>query len=162
MFPPLSLQQIVNSGRTRFAVASLLTLAVLFFVIREIEVREVKQSLQQAEPLWLILAFLSTAFHIVAKVARWQVLLGDRRYLLSFTALTRVILIGSMLNTLVPIRLGDVVRALLVGQRGVGRAYTAGTIAMEKGVDLISYGALFFCSCSSSPCQAGSTIKLAS
>lgn len=142
-------------SRLRPAIAVLLMIAALLLIARSVDGREVGRSIAAANRTWLLLAVLFTGLHIFAKVVRWHLLLGERSQTVSFKILLRVLLIGQMLNMLVPLRLGDVARMVLVGREGAGRAFTAGTIAMEKSVDLLSYSALFFCSFLVCRCQIG-------
>lgn len=151
-----TLRDLIAAPRARFVLGSLLAVGLIVLGGHDLDLRDAALTLQRADAKWVLAATLTTTLHMVAKAARWRKLLAGNADRLSLLDLIRVLLIGQMLNTLIPLRIGDVARVFLLGSRGVSRAYTAGTIAMEKGVDLLSYGALFFCSCSGCPCPSGS------
>jgi hypothetical protein len=48
-----------------------------------------------------------------------------------------------MLNTLFPLRVGEISRMVVIGDMGVGRVFVLGTIAVEKLLDMIAYALLF-------------------
>jgi hypothetical protein len=48
-----------------------------------------------------------------------------------------------MLNLLLPVRAGDISRAVMVGGMGPGRVYTFGTVVLEKVIDMLCYALLF-------------------
>ena len=84
------------------------------------------------------IALLSLPVYMVAvwfRTIRWQVLLrplGDFRGVRLFP----LVIIGFMVNNLIPARLGEVVRAYLLGEReGVSKAAALGTIAVDRLFD---------------------------
>ena len=115
----------------------------LYLALRGIPLNEVGGALSQVEPGWVVLALLGAALNNIAKVWRWQVMLSERRMRVSFWLGLRAILVGQMLNFILPARTGDVSRAYLVGIRGTGTVYALGTIVLEKIFDTLLYGLLF-------------------
>lgn len=115
----------------------------LYLAFREVSLREVWIIIQQAEWLWLCLALAMVGVNTCAKVVRWRVLLGEPGRKVSSLDLLMAILAGQMLNLLLPVRVGDLGRAYAVGSLGAGRAYTLGTIVVEKILDLVWYALLF-------------------
>jgi uncharacterized protein (TIRG00374 family) len=84
------------------------------------------------------LALLSLPVYVVAvwfRTVRWQVLL---RPLGNFRAvrLFPLVIIGFMVNNLIPARIGELVRCYLIGEReGVSKAAALGTVAVDRLFD---------------------------
>jgi len=72
----------------------------------------------------------------LARAARWKLLYHPDQKGLSCFRLAEVLLIGQMLNIVVPARLGEVARIYFVGKTR-SRARTLGTIAVEKWLDIL-------------------------
>ena len=115
----------------------------LYLAFRKVSLREVWLVIQQAEWGWLLLALGMVGVNTLAKVVRWRVLLGEPGRKVSNWDLLMALLAGQMLNLLLPVRVGDLGRAYAVGSLGAGRAYTLGTIVVEKILDLVWYALLF-------------------
>ena len=60
-----------------------------------------------------------------------------------YSQLLKALLVGQMLNTIYPMRIGDFSRAYVIGGIGPGRVFTMGTILLEKLLDMFSYSLLF-------------------
>lgn len=109
----------------------------LFLAVRLIDLGEAAATLARAQgpPILLALAFL--AITLAAKALRWKALFYPRYSQVQFLNAFPVLLIGQMVNSLFPLRLGEVARAYLIGEReGVSRAFALGTIALEKVLDM--------------------------
>ncbi|MDQ4077220.1 MAG: flippase-like domain-containing protein [Chloroflexota bacterium] len=128
------------------AVGTLLTFVAVYFLYQEVDVREVWAILWQANGWFIGFAVISMGIQTVSKTIRWQVLLGKARHSVTFSQVLSVLLIGQMLNTFIPMRVGDLARVHLLGIQGPGRSHTLGTIVLEKSVDMLCYALLFFCS----------------
>jgi uncharacterized protein (TIRG00374 family) len=115
-----------------------LGLVLFAWMARGMPLGEVWAGLVAAQPVWVGLALLSVLVNTAAKVARWRGLLpGPQRP--GIGPLVRSLLIGQMANALLPARLGDVLRAHLLGtEQGNGTALVLGTIAAEKALDVLS------------------------
>ncbi len=150
-----ALRALLARPRVRFVLGTLLSALALGFLAREVDLREAARALRQAHAGFVLAAVGGTTLHMVAKGERWKVLLGERGASLPRREVMRVLLIGQMLNTFIPIRAGDVARVYLIGGLGPGRAFTLGSLVVEKGADLLSYAALFFCFFSGYRCQPG-------
>jgi len=114
-----------------------LGLALLALAARGIEPGQVWAGLLEADPIWVALAFLIVLLTTAAKMGRWRGLFpqGQRP---GVSLLCRALLVGQLANALLPVRVGDVVRAYLTGEDGrASRATALGTIAAEKWFDVL-------------------------
>jgi hypothetical protein len=80
----------------------------------------------------------SVILNTLIKVLRWRTLLGDAGQSVRFSSLLIALLTGQLLNALLPVRVGDVSRAIDIGIKGPGSAFTLGTIVLEKIIDLVA------------------------
>lgn len=115
----------------------------IFFAIHNISLDDVGHVLLQASPGFIALALLSVAINTVSKAIRWHILIGPRGHAIGMGKLLIALLIGQMLNTLIPARVGDISRAYVIGGMGPGRAFVFGTVVIEKFLDMIAYVVLF-------------------
>ncbi|GAC1342159.1 MAG: lysylphosphatidylglycerol synthase transmembrane domain-containing protein [Candidatus Dormibacteria bacterium] len=99
--------------------------------------------IRSASPGLYILALLSYYLSFLVRGVRWKLLLrnvGDER---PTAALTSIIITSFFVNCVVPAKLGDVYRAVLVRQRQrIGATKALGTIIAERLLDLVVLMAL--------------------
>jgi uncharacterized protein (TIRG00374 family) len=115
----------------------------LFLALRGVNYQQVASALGAADPWWVALTLIVTVVNHGAKAIRWQLLLGTRLQHVSLWEVLRILMIGQMLNAVVPGRVGEVSRAVMLGSQGPGRTFVLGTVAIEKLQDLICYAVLF-------------------
>lgn len=116
-----------------------LSLFFLVLALRQVTPAEIGSGLLGARPLYLVLALGSVGITVIGRTLRWAILLGPAGHSLPISTLGRVILIGQMLNTLIPARLGDLARAYTVGRAGPGGGFVLATIVVEKLLDMVVY-----------------------
>jgi uncharacterized protein (TIRG00374 family) len=77
---------------------------------------------------------------IVVKAARWGALYRLAEPRPSFGELFAVLAAAQMVNVVIPIRLGELIRIGLMKQAGQSGAITLSTLVMEKALDLVAAG----------------------
>lgn len=115
----------------------------LFLALQDVSVAGVYTALSQADIGLVGLALVSVAVNTLAKAIRWQVLLGPAGKRIGLGRCLAALLIGQMLNTLLPARVGELTRAYQIGSLGPGRTFTLATVMVEKILDMLSYAFLF-------------------
>ena len=116
----------------------------LALVLRGVDLGRVWEALRAVNPLFLILALGTVVLTALAKAARWQVFFGLRPHQPKFVQVLMVLVVGQMLNIAIPGRLGDLARAYLIGDiADQSVAFTLGTVALEKIMDLLMSVLLF-------------------
>ena len=103
-----------------------LSALLLWLAVRQLNFGQVIASLQQVRVVWLVPALVTLALDVVVRSARWAVLL---RPVLPFSwrRLVPVMTIGYMGNVLLPARLGELLRAGVLGRHAAaGEGLTAG------------------------------------
>jgi glycosyltransferase 2 family protein len=124
-------------GSWQLWVSILFSLGFLWLALRGVDLRETAYALGQVNVLILAIPVASYVLSTVAKAIRWRLLLSPR----TSPSLGRsfsVLSIGVMVNTFLPARLGDFVRAYLMGEAEAdSKVYVLGTVVVEKVSDLI-------------------------
>jgi len=95
-------------------------------------------ALTNAQPAWLVLAVLVLLATMETKAYRWGLLYYPTRGL-RLGHLTSALYIGYMVSALVPMRLGELVRAYLIGKtEPVSFSQSVGTVLVEKVLDVVT------------------------
>ena len=125
-------------------VITLLFLVLFIFQIRG-EFGEMGRALAEASYIFLLPAALIYIVGVFFRAVRWRYLLKPMKVLSSFR-LFPLILIGMLVNNILPARLGIVARAYILGEReGISKMATGGTMVVEQmfdGVTLLLFVAV--------------------
>jgi uncharacterized protein (TIRG00374 family) len=115
------------------------------YLLSRFDVKQVASVLSLAKPGWMALAALLYIALFPLRGLRWAILYRDVKPISSVLA-TEVFLVGFMANNLMPARLGDVVRAFVLGKREkISVTTTFSNILLERVFDgLTVVGFLFF------------------
>ncbi len=115
-----------------------LSVAFLWLAVRNVPLSQVVATFSRADYRFVALALALVLVSPLARAARWRLLYHPDQKGLSYLRLAEVLLIGQMLNIVVPARLGEVARIYFMGQtESRSRARTLGTIAVEKWLDIL-------------------------
>lgn len=121
----------------------LLTFGLLAFFFRKADPGSVWAEMRRADPWLLLLATVVTALTYTIRAWRWQSLLapiGPTRYSVAFATTV----IGFAANSLIPGRVGEVLRPYLLARRESMNAMSAfATIILERALDLVTVLILF-------------------
>lgn len=127
----------------RTVVILLLTVGLLAFFFRKANPAAVWAETRRADPLLIVLATAVTALTYAIRALRWQSLLapiGRTRYSVAF----ETTVIGFAANSLIPGRVGEVLRPYLLARRESLKATSAfATIILERVLDLATVLILF-------------------
>jgi glycosyltransferase 2 family protein len=126
--------------------SSLLGLAIsallLAILATQIDLAEMGGVLARSRPYVLPLALGGLAVDLTARTVRWRVLLA-RAPRPGYRATFRYLVVGYLANNVLPARVGELVRAHLLGTReNVGTSRALGSIALERGLDVVSAAVL--------------------
>jgi uncharacterized protein (TIRG00374 family) len=135
---PSSLRQQVELRPRRVLVGVLLSLLFLWLAIRGTPVAEIAGALRLADYRYVVLAVGLVLLSPLVRALRWKLLYHPHHHGLSVWRLAVILLIGQMLNIVIPARTGELARIYLMGRTGDrSRAFTLGTIAIEKWLDIL-------------------------
>ncbi len=115
----------------RFWIGLLVSAVCLYFAFQGIQFDKLFEALIGIDGWWMGIATLVFFASYAGRVFRWQLLFYPYkpRWLKTFYALN----IGYFLSNLLPARLGDIVRAYLIGEiEGVSKARALSTVVVER------------------------------
>jgi len=129
-------------GRTSAIVGILVTVALIWWTIRDVPVSSLLAHVQQAKLEWLAAAAALAIATILLRVPRWRSVLRQFDGVPS-GALYHAAVLGLFGNSLLPARSGEIVRAYALSKLApvpVGAAL--GSIALERMLDVLAIAAL--------------------
>lgn len=133
------------TARTRHALrGALLVVAVLLLArfARSVDWRETWRGLRSASLPLLLLATVANFASLLVRGTRWSLFLRGAGVHDTLLAL-RGAIVGSGLNNVLPASGGEAARVLLVARRtGVARSRVAASVALDRGVDAVTFLAL--------------------
>ncbi|MBM3127269.1 MAG: flippase-like domain-containing protein [Chloroflexi bacterium] len=115
----------------RFWIGLVISAVCLYFAFQGIQFDKLLDALIGIEWLWMLVATLVFFVSYAGRVFRWQLLFYPQRprWNKTFYALN----IGYFLSNLLPARLGDIIRAYLIGDiENVGKARALSTVVVER------------------------------
>jgi len=114
--------------------------AALVLALLGIDLRRVTETLAQAEYVYLIPATAGIVAYLMARAVRWRLLLGPGVRLSRSFWVTNV---GYLVSNVLPFRLGDPARAVVIGRDGQGSTAAAlSTVVVERVLDMLMVVAL--------------------
>jgi uncharacterized protein (TIRG00374 family) len=121
----------------RFWIGLGISLIGLWLALRGVDFRELGKALAGANYWWLIPALVIHLLSVVTRSERWRFLLGKER-VDSATAFW-VMNLGYMISNVLPLRLGDPARAVIIDQRcHVGLPRALSTVVVERVFDVLA------------------------
>lgn len=128
----------INPKRSRLQFVLELTISSIFLILAlwGIDFSGLWKALKHANYLWLFPSIISVIILLIIKSWRWQ-LLFHPEHKLPFGTLFTALSAGFFISNILPARLGEVSRVLMVvGEQPVGVARTTSTIIIEHLLDL--------------------------
>jgi uncharacterized protein (TIRG00374 family) len=120
-------------------VGLLISFACLGFIAWRVDLDELVSAMANFKWGWLSLGFTSLAFGYTARIFRWSSLLRAAGANVPTLSCAAPFLGSIALNNILPMRLGDVVRALVFPSAiGINRIIATGSLVMERLVDLMT------------------------
>lgn len=129
---------VLKHGRLWFGLA--VSALALYLTLRNVDFAALVVALQSAQ-LWVFPpAFVVFMVGLSLRAARWAALMGGAPFALTFRAMT----IGYMLNMTLPLRVGELGRAIVIGQRApISTATAFSSIVVERLLDLFAVVLMF-------------------
>lgn len=124
------------SRRARGALGALVTVLLLWWVLRDVSFSEVLAEVRHASPWWLLAAVLLATFSFVLRAMRWRVLLEPGHEGSSFDARFGATCAGFAANNIFPARLGELVRAYVLARvAALPLGASIGSLVVERVLD---------------------------
>ncbi|HJO05028.1 MAG TPA: lysylphosphatidylglycerol synthase transmembrane domain-containing protein [Acidobacteriota bacterium] len=126
------------SRRTHVAVGLLLAAGLVWLFLRQANLGEVWKSLRNADPTWILVALATILLSTLLRAWRWRQLLSP----LGAVALRPLVdctLMAWTVSVVLPGRLGEIVRPVLLARRTPIRASAAmGSVVLERAFDVVA------------------------
>jgi uncharacterized membrane protein YbhN (UPF0104 family) len=121
-----------------FAISAL----AIFLLLKQVDIDRLGSELAKAQPLPIAIVAVCVMGSLVTRAARWQLyFLPERR--VPFGPLLSTLAISYMASTFLPLRAGELVRAVFLSQReSIAVARIVGTILLEKLFDFLAIGVM--------------------
>ena len=116
-----------------------ISIVCIWYVLRDAPLREVRAALARADLLLLLtLSIPPYVLSVWIRALRWRHLTNPLG-VFPRGVLFRAVAIGFMVNNLLPLRIGELVRSLyLARETNSSRAAVLGTVALERVIDVVS------------------------
>ena len=136
------------TSKAKTAVRSLLSLALaavfLYVAFRGIALSDLWQSLREVRYLWILLLIPIGLLSHYVRAYRWKFLLGHVKQDISTANLFSAVMIGYMVNNVLP-RVGEFVRPYVAGKlEGISKSTALGTVVIERIIDMMTFFILVF------------------
>jgi uncharacterized membrane protein YbhN (UPF0104 family) len=144
----------LRSPRTIASFVIAIVLVVVLFKRLNIDIAAVWRAITGANPAYVLLGFAAYFLAFPVRAARWRALLVSAGIdneastsLPPVRTLTTIVLLSWFVNCIVPAKLGDAYRGLLLRQRiGVSFTRALGTIVAERLLDVVALAVLLITS----------------
>lgn len=114
-----------------------LSLALFWYVLRQVNITELLDRLSEVNYSWVILAMVAALLSHLLRAWRWNLMLHPLGYYPSFGTTFNALMIGYLANFVLP-RFGEVARCgVLRKNAGVPVSTSFGTVLAERALDLI-------------------------
>ena len=121
--------------RWQLWVGLVISAVALVLALVGIDFRRLAETLAQAEYVYLIPATVGILLYLLVRGIRWRLLLDQR---VSLTRTFWVTNIGYLVSNVLPFRLGDPARAVVIGRSGeVSTAAALSTVVVERVLDML-------------------------
>lgn len=119
----------------RLWVGLIVSAAALLLALRGVDLRRMAEALAQAEYIYLVPAIAGILAFLITRSIRWRLLLGSE---VSFSRSFWITNIGYLVSNVLPFRLGDPARAVVVarGER-ISTSAALSTVVVERVLDLL-------------------------
>jgi uncharacterized protein (TIRG00374 family) len=120
------------------AISILISLAILAILYWKIDFTKLLAVLKNSDPAWMI-ASLSLVIPLTMLSARRLQMLLPQSVRFSFGEANRLILVASVLNMVLPSKMGDIAKAYFIRQQGVlDGSLSLSLVVFEKALDMLS------------------------
>ena len=120
---------------SKTALIFVITVGIVTYIILQVDWEELKQSFALFNLVYIFPALLIYLCSFIFRALRWKVFLSNIKNI-SFSLNFEVVLIGWAANNLLPARLGELVRAYVMGKQAqISRSASLATILVERIFD---------------------------
>jgi uncharacterized protein (TIRG00374 family) len=135
---------VFKNGFFKYLCGFLVAALLLWWVLRGVDGRAIWEQLKQASVVGIAIAAVLNAGHNVFRVWRWRALLEPIRPAVAFRPMFTAVILGYMTTWVIPGRLGELVRPLVLSARQpVPLGPCIGTVVADRILDAVTIVFLF-------------------
>ena len=128
----------------KYLFGMLLAIALMAWVLRGTDAATLWSQIREASILGLAVGATLNLGHNVFRVLRWRVLLNPVRRGIGLRAMFVAVILGYMTSWVIPGRLGELVRPMLLSAReGIALGPAVGSIVADRVLDVVAVAFLF-------------------
>ena len=151
----------IKTKKIQVYIGIVISVCLIFLVVKQIDVDNIIQILRRTNVFWLVIALIFYWVEILLRILRWKRILISVDSTIRYSSINNSFCISAAANNIFPFRLGDILRAHLVGmQRNISRYSLMGTIVLEKLIDVVAVLLLTFCGAFGVLSQLGAMSKV--
>ncbi len=117
---------------------ALISAAALYFTVRDVQWSQIGLALSRSNLALLFLALVAFLLTNWVKGIRWRLLFYPMHTGLSTSKCVWILYIGQLANSILPVRVGELARAYLIGEsEGFSKVFAFATTVVEKAMDSV-------------------------
>ena len=127
-----------------FSLGIVLSIAALYFAFKNVPFNELRSYMGTIDSFWVTVSVLIVVLCFIFRTMRWQIIVGATRKI-GFWQAFNPLMIGFMINCILPGRVGEVARPVIL-QKNEQVPFSTGlaTVAAERTFDFL-FLIIFFC-----------------
>ncbi len=131
----------------RFLILIIIVVLLLYFFFNNLNFEEIAKILSDVNPLYLLIFITGLYLQFFIRAYRWRIILSSSGVKPGVFSLYNYIVIGFFINTIMPGRIGEIARGVLVaGEDDITRSRGLSSIVMERLIDTLMIILIFFSS----------------
>jgi len=131
----------------KYVVILILVCILLYFFFRNVEFEKVLKIIRNVNPFYIVVFLLGLFTQFFIRAYRWGILFRSYKNKVSIMNLYHYTLIGMFINILIPGRVGEPTRGILIAKaEGIKTGTGLATIVVERMIDFLMIIVLFFVS----------------
>ncbi len=120
----------------KFIFGILISVILLYFVFKKVEIILVLENLKKAKLIYIILCIILGFFLLFLRSYRWKTLITEYKFFDIFKFFESTV-IGLFFNNVLPFRMGDFFQAYVLSRKTqIQKSLTFSTVLMERFIDL--------------------------
>ncbi len=126
------------AGNPKVISGIIISLAGIYWAFKDFNFFDFKRSIQQIDLVYLILAAIFLWGSVWVRGLRWKWLFKESASP-SVSSLYKAELIGYFGNNVLPLRLGEILRAYIIGkENNLSKSFVFGTVVLERLMDMLA------------------------
>ena len=125
----------ISMNRKRMLIGLLLAAFFIYLFLRNLDPSQLWAAVRKGNPYWLLLSGATAFFNYLARAIRWRFFFDPIKRT-NLNNLFKSTVVGFAVNTILPAKIGEVVRPVLLARKeGISKSTSMATIVVERVFD---------------------------